>query len=32
MALRQQYGAGIVSVFDGLPEPDISEWPKGPSC
>ena len=31
-ALRQQYGAGIVSVFDGLPEPDISEWPKGPSC
>ena len=31
-ALCQQYGAGIVSVFDGLPEPDISEWPKGPSC
>lgn len=31
-ALRKQYGDGIVSVFDGLPDPDISEWPMGPSC
>ena len=30
--LRTQYGDGIVSVFDNLPDPDISSWPKGPSC
>ena len=30
--MRKRYGDGIVSVFDGLPEPDISEWPMGPSC
>ncbi|MGB0630872.1 MAG: peptidase [Alphaproteobacteria bacterium] len=31
-ALRRQYGDGIVSVFEGLPDPEISEWPMGPSC
>lgn len=30
--LRSRYGDGIVSVFDNLPDPDISNWPKGPSC
>lgn len=30
--LRSRYGDGIVSVFQGLPDPEISEWPKGPSC
>ena len=30
--LRQRYGDGIVSVFQGLPDPEISSWPKGPSC
>lgn len=32
VALRKQYGDGIVSVFQSLPDPDISGWPKGPSC
>jgi len=30
--LRTRYGDGIVSVFDNLPDPDLSIWPKGPSC
>ena len=30
--LRKQYGDGIVSVFEQLPDPDIASWPKGPSC
>ena len=32
LALRKQYGEGIMSVFDGLPSPEMTEWPKGPSC
>ena len=31
-ALRQSYGDGIVSLFETLPDPDISNWPSGPSC
>jgi putative proteasome-type protease len=30
--LRKQYGDGIVSIFEGLPDPDVSNWPTGPSC
>jgi putative proteasome-type protease len=30
--LRQSYGDGIVSLFGSLPDPDISNWPPGPSC
>lgn len=30
--LRKRYGDGIVSVFQELPDPEISGWPKGPSC
>ena len=30
--LRTRYGDGIVSVFDNLPDPDISSWPAGSSC
>jgi putative proteasome-type protease len=32
IALRKSYGDGIVSVFDGLPDPDLSGWPKGEFC
>jgi putative proteasome-type protease len=32
VALRKSYGDGIVSVFNDLPDPDISGWPKGESC
>jgi len=31
-ALRQSYGDGIVSLFGTLPDPDIRNWPPGPSC
>lgn len=30
--LRKRYGDGIVSVFEGLPDTDVSAWPPGPSC
>lgn len=30
--LRKTYGDGIVSLFETLPDPDISNWPPGPSC
>lgn len=30
--LRKRYGDGIVSLFNDLPAPEISGWPKGPSC
>ncbi len=27
--LRQRYGAGIVTLFDRMPDPDLSAWPQG---
>ncbi|MFT5485361.1 MAG: putative proteasome-type protease [Paracoccaceae bacterium] len=30
--LGKKYGDGIVSVFENLPDPDVTNWPPGPSC